>query len=65
MLTAGVNDAFVYDTNGILTAGEVRKTALSPTSVLLSFNTDNDATIELQILLANGSSVLAAGAILL
>jgi Ca2+-binding RTX toxin-like protein len=44
-----INDAFVLDTNGVFTAGEIRQQDLG-SSLLLSFYVNNDAIVDMQII---------------
>jgi Ca2+-binding RTX toxin-like protein len=55
--TSSVNDAFVFDTNGVFTAGEIRQQDLG-SSILLSFYVNSDSTVDMQILLNNVASPL-------
>ena len=53
------DQAFVLDTNGSLSTGEVRQTVTS-SGLLLEFNNDADATAEMAILVRGMTSALAA-----
>ncbi|WP_373505735.1 calcium-binding protein [Aestuariivirga sp.] len=56
--TLAGNQAFVLDTNGVRSAGEI-SFGMSGGFLLVSFNTDADAAAEMQILLSNRTSVTA------
>ena len=56
--TLAGNQAFVLDTNGLRSAGEI-SFQVSGASLLVSFNTDGDATAEMQILVSNRAALTA------
>ncbi len=61
--TIAGNQTFVLDTNGLLTAGEVKQTVLSGGFIQLDISTDNDATIDMTIVV-HASSLIASDFIL-
>ena len=58
-----LNQAFQLDTDGIFTAGEFRFTEANGNTII-AFNTDGDATPEMQILVQNVTTMTAADLIL-
>jgi hypothetical protein len=58
-LTATGNQAFVLDTNGSFSVGEIRQTQQGA-NLLIEGNTDGDSNAELMILLLNVTGALAS-----
>jgi serralysin len=54
------NQAFVLDANNSFSAGEIRQKGVSG-NLLLEFNVDADATVEMAILLNGVGNALGAG----
>ena len=58
------NQAFRFDTNGVLSAGEIRQAVVNG-DLVLSLNTDSDWTMEMQIVLRGLTTPLTTADVLM